>query len=548
MKSQIWLGAAAGAVLAGSILAAPGQAVTPLSASQGETRVAYGMCAKKSTGKVRLVPPTAACRANEVRLATVAYGPPGVRGPKGATGATGATGAAGATGAQGPQGEQGKQGEQGPAGSPDTPQQVLDKLLTVDGPGSGLNADLLDGLSPTDLQLRVDGSCSDPNSFAQSIDADGTINCADVTAPLNLAPSSATARGINVTMPLANTVPGISITHNGLGNGIDVSLPNTSGARGISVDHKGVGPGVFANTTGGNSIWGVTNSVSTAAVIGDSSSGEAVVARQNGAVCETFLGKCSGIGALVGRMDGQGGYAVRGFITDPNGAIAVIGQAGISGGTGVAMRAENVNGNNASNAFEAVTNGDGAAVYADGDPLAGRFVGNVEVTGNLTVSGTKAFKIDDPRDPTQKSITHAAVETDELQVTYSGNVTTDATGRAVVKLPGYVEALGSDWRYQLTAIGSFSRAMVEKEIADGSFTVRSEDPNVRLSWQITGTRIDPYAAKNPLQVVTDKPAEDVGQYLDPKSYGASPSKQAGAELYDDGTSNRKLASEQPAGR
>ena len=41
---------------------------------------------------------------------------------------------------------------------------------------------------------------------------------------------------------------------------------------------------------------------------------------------------------------------------------------------------------------------------------------------------------------------------------------------------------------------------------------------------------------------------DVGQYLDPKSYGASPSKQAGAELYDDGTSNRKLASEQPAGR
>ncbi len=180
--------------------------------------------------------------------------------------------------------------------------------------------------------------------------------------------------------------------------------------------------------------------------------------------------------------------------------------------------------------------------------LAGRFVGNVEVTGNLTVSGTTAFKIDDPRDPTKKSITHAAVETDELQVTYSGNVTTDATGRAVVKLPGYVEALGSDWRYQLTPIGSFSRAMVEKEIADGSFTVRSEDPNVRLSWQITGTRIDPYAAKNPLQVVTDKPAEDVGQYLDPKSYGASPSKQAGAELYDDGTSNRKLASEQPAGR
>jgi hypothetical protein len=48
------------------------------------------------------------------------------------TGVPGATGAAGAT---------------GPSGSPDTPAQVLTKLLTVDGAGSGLDADSLDGLS-----------------------------------------------------------------------------------------------------------------------------------------------------------------------------------------------------------------------------------------------------------------------------------------------------------------------------------------------------------------------------------------------------------------
>ncbi len=57
-----------------------------------------------------------------------------------------------------------------------------------------------------------------------------------------------------------------------------MTLPNTSGARGVSVQHNGVGPGVFSNTVGGNSIWGVVGSISAAALIGDSTSGEAVVA------------------------------------------------------------------------------------------------------------------------------------------------------------------------------------------------------------------------------------------------------------------------------
>lgn len=40
----------------------------------------------------------------------------------------------------------GPQGPQGPAGSPDTAAQVLTKITSVDGSGSGLDADLLDGL------------------------------------------------------------------------------------------------------------------------------------------------------------------------------------------------------------------------------------------------------------------------------------------------------------------------------------------------------------------------------------------------------------------
>ena len=90
-------------------------------------------------------------------------GPMGPQGDPGADGADGATGATGATGPEGPQGPQGIQGPQGVSGSPgpqgetgpqgppgadgspDTAAQVLAKLVTVDGAGSGLDADLLDG-------------------------------------------------------------------------------------------------------------------------------------------------------------------------------------------------------------------------------------------------------------------------------------------------------------------------------------------------------------------------------------------------------------------
>jgi hypothetical protein len=52
---------------------------------------------------------------------------------------------AGERGPVGPPGEAGADGADGADGSPDTPQQVLDKIKQVDGGGSGLVSDLLDG-------------------------------------------------------------------------------------------------------------------------------------------------------------------------------------------------------------------------------------------------------------------------------------------------------------------------------------------------------------------------------------------------------------------
>ena len=62
------------------------------------------------------------------------------------------TGAAGAVGPQGPAGAAGAPGAQGPAGSPDGPAEIAAKLAQADGPGSGLDADTVDGLQGTDLE------------------------------------------------------------------------------------------------------------------------------------------------------------------------------------------------------------------------------------------------------------------------------------------------------------------------------------------------------------------------------------------------------------
>jgi hypothetical protein len=46
---------------------------------------------------------------------------------------------------------------------------------------------------------------------------------------------------------------------------------------------------------------------------------------------------------------------------------------------------------------------------------------------------------------------------------YNDNVTTDEDGEATITLPDYFQALNRDFRYQLTVIGQFARAIVSSE-------------------------------------------------------------------------------------
>jgi hypothetical protein len=85
--------------------------------------------------------------------ATGAAGPAGIAGANGAAGRDGATGPSGQSGAPGADGADGVDGAPGAPGADasDTPSELLTALATVDGTGSGLDADTLDGVNSSAL-------------------------------------------------------------------------------------------------------------------------------------------------------------------------------------------------------------------------------------------------------------------------------------------------------------------------------------------------------------------------------------------------------------
>jgi hypothetical protein len=148
---------------------------------------------------------------------------------------------------------------------------------------------------------------------------------------------------------------------------------------------------------------------------------------------------------------------------------------------------------------------------------AGFFDGRVEVTGNLTKGGG-GFKIDHPLDPEHKYLFHSFVEAPEPMNVYSGNVTTDEDGNVEVALPDYCEALNQDFRYQLTVIGELAQAVVAEEIIGNQFKVRTDRPNIKVSWQVTGIRRDAFTNMYRMPIEEDKPDEELGTYLHPEAF------------------------------
>jgi len=153
-----------------------------------------------------------------------------------------------------------------------------------------------------------------------------------------------------------------------------------------------------------------------------------------------------------------------------------------------------------------------------GGTHAGYFDGRVHVQGVLSKAGG-SFKIDHPLEPEGKYLSHSFVESPDMMNIYNGNVITDDDGFAEVVLPDWFGALNRDFRYQLTVIGRFAQAIVEEEITNNRFTIRTNLGHVKVSWMVTGIRQDPWANAHRIPVEEDKPPAEHGTYLYPEGWG-----------------------------
>jgi hypothetical protein len=172
------------------------------------------------------------------------------------------------------------------------------------------------------------------------------------------------------------------------------------------------------------------------------------------------------------------------------------------------------------------TSGGGYALLTQGlsgYAWAGWFDGDVNVNGNLSKSGG-SFKIDDPLDPANKYLYHSFVESPDMKDMYDGVVTTDESGEAMIQLPDWFQALNDGFRYQLTPIGEFAQAMVEREVENNEFVIKTDKPFVKVSWQVTGTRQDAWAKAHRIPVEVEKPEDERGYYLHPELFGEGPEK------------------------
>jgi hypothetical protein len=337
-----------------------------------------------------------------------------------------------------------------------------------------------------------------------------------------------------------------------LGRGLGM---NTAGVVGIGEGGPGVdgvstdGPGVQGTSTAGVGVQG--NSTTSAGVRGETSGelqagvvgiatgvGFGLVGVGDSAAPAVFAvnqGAGNGLNAVATSGVGIHGESFGSTVESPG----VHGESNEVNGVGVLGTADEIDsvgvwGRSTANTGVYGLTTTGRGIYGDNlgsnnVGFAGFFNGRVHVGGNLNVAndghvignltkGGGSFLIDHPLDPANKILQHSFVESPDMKNVYDGIVTTDDDGLATVQLPAYFEALNGDYRYQLTVIGAFARAVVWREIENGAFQISTDEPAVKVSWQVTGIRRDPYAERNRIAVEEEKPAEMKGRYLHPAAY------------------------------
>jgi hypothetical protein len=313
-----------------------------------------------------------------------------------------------------------------------------------------------------------------------------------------------------------SSTPAVLATGTNGARGVSASSDSGYGVTGVSTSSVGLrgsstsGTGIWGTTTSGNAgVYGQYNGSSSTGVgtYGTSTNGYGVQGNST-----------NGIGVYAT----SGGHGVYGDTTG-DGYAGVFGQDDSPTIYSFGVYASSTNGTGlyatGSTGIYAYTP-DGTGLYASGGSAgtAGLFDGNVSVTGSLSKGGG-SFLIDHPLDPANKSLYHSFVESPDMKNIYDGVAVLDANGEAVVTLPDWFGALNSEFRYQLTCLGSVALVYISKKIENNQFTIAGGHAGMEVSWQVTGTRQDAWARQHRIPVEEVKSGEKKGKYYHPELFG-----------------------------
>ena len=333
----------------------------------------------------------------------------------------------------------------------------------------------------------------------------------------------------------------------------------SSGRFGVLSHSYGGGYGVYGNSNYGYGVYG--KSYYGYGVYGDSDEGHGVLGLSGSSSYAGVYGKSNfGYGVYGDSHFGYGvygishsGYGVYGISASSNGvygsSIYFNGVRGYSASgngvygdshhgygvygysdTGIGIYGRSRSGH--SGVYGSSETGYGLYGRSDSG-LAAYLDGNVRITGRLQKAGG-SFKIDHPLDPANKYLSHSFVESPDMKNVYDGVAVLDEKGEAEIDLPDWFGALNKDFRYQLTAIGAPGPNLhIAEEISDADTTTNYSSNNnnnnsrfkiaggasgMKVSWQGTGIRKDPWANAHRIEVEEDKPDKERGYYLHPDLY------------------------------
>ena len=365
-------------------------------------------------------------------------------------------------------------------------------MTTKDGESPTRRALLAAGLGALGASVVSAIGIAEPAAAASSVALGGT-NSETHTTTIKNSSSSSSAIAIQGTL-----------SHSSSSSSRAAIKGEDDGTNGVGVygtaSHGQSARGVYGRSTDGIGVYGRSSSS-----IGVYGSG--------GLYGAYAVGTSYG---LQGLADGTSGNKF-GVYGQAQGAGINYGVYGIGGTTGVYGSSTNVGvwgGDQDSSANTGVVGYGGThGVYATAPTGVNNYAlyaaGDAHVTGTLS-KALGSFKIDHPLDPERRWLSHSFVESPDMMNVYNGNVTTDGSALATVTLPAYFHALNRDFRYQLTVIGAMANAVIDREIDGGRFRIRTSEPRVKVSWQVTGIRQDDYATKHPIVVETRKTKAERG--------------------------------------